>query len=120
MQSGKTKKIEVEASSGNVFADLGLPNAEELATKAALVVQLKDLVKQCRLSRVRAAGLLGVKAEKLEALFRGSLELYSTGRLLRFINLLNYDVEILIHPRRNGRQHGDTRVGNAQGEAVGH
>jgi len=110
MPSGKTKKIEVEPSSGNVFADLGLPNAEELATKAALVFQLKELVKQRKFSRERAARLLGIKQDKLEALFRGSLDLYSTGRLLRFINLLNHDIEIVIHPCLNGRQQGDTRV----------
>ncbi len=109
----KKKRLQVERSSGNVFADLGLPNAEELATKADLVIRLKALIRQSGLSRIQAARLLGEKPKKLEDLFCGSLDEFSVDRILRFINLLSHDVEIVIHQGANGKRVGSTRIVSA-------
>ncbi len=54
----KKKNLDYEISSGNVFADIGLPNAEELLAKADLISQINDLIKQKKLTQVAAAKLL--------------------------------------------------------------
>ena len=99
----------VEESSGNVFADLGLKNPEELLAKAELVQRITDIIAERKLTQVRAAKLLGIDQPKISALLRGKLDGFSTDRLLRFLNALGSNVEIIIHPARQGEV-ADTRV----------
>ena len=94
------KPIAVERSSGNVFADLGLKNAEELLAKAELVQRISDIIAERKLTQVRAAKLLGIDQPKVSALLRGKLDAFSTDRLFRFLNALGRDVEIVIRPAR--------------------
>jgi predicted XRE-type DNA-binding protein len=104
--------VPVEPSSGNVFADLGLKNPEELLAKAELVQRIADLIAERRLTQVRAAKLLGIDQPKVSALLRGKLDGFSTDRLFRFLNALGSDVEIVIRPARRGKA-ADTRVVSA-------
>jgi predicted XRE-type DNA-binding protein len=99
----------VEESSGNVFADLGLKNPDELLAKAQLVQRICDMIAERKLTQVRAARLLGIDQPKVSALMRGKLDGFSTDRLFRFLNALGSDVEIVIRPARRGRE-ADTRV----------
>jgi predicted XRE-type DNA-binding protein len=101
--------VNIEESSGNVFADLGFKNPEELVAKAQLVQRICDIIAERRLTQVRAARLLGIDQPKVSALMRGKLDGFSTDRLFRFLNALGSDVEIVIRPARRGRQ-ADTRV----------
>lgn len=71
--------------SGNIFADLGLPNAEEHQLKAAVVVQLKRLISERDLSQVTAAKLVEMKQPDLSKLLRGRLKLVSVEKLLRML-----------------------------------
>jgi predicted XRE-type DNA-binding protein len=96
----------VEASSGNVFADLDVPNADEALAKAELARRLCVLLAERKLTQARAAAVLGIDQPKVSALVRGRLEGFSTDRLFRFLNALGQDVEIVVRPRR--RQHGRT------------
>jgi predicted XRE-type DNA-binding protein len=89
-----------EISSGNIFADLGLPNAEEHQLKAALVVQLGRLIKERELSQVDAAKLLGVKQPDLSNILRGHYRGYSLTRLMRMLTAFDQDVEITTRPHR--------------------
>jgi len=108
----KTKRRpEAEPSSGNVFADLGFPNPEEELAKADLAIRISQLLTERRLTQKQAASLLGIDQPKVSALLRGKLEGLSTERLLRFINKLGQDVEIVIRPTRNDR--ASTRVVSA-------
>ena len=89
-----------EIGSGNIFADLGLPNAEEHQLKAALVVQLGRLIKERELSQVDAAKLLGVKQPDLSNILRGHYRGYSLTRLMRMLTAFDQDVEITTRPHR--------------------
>ena len=99
----------IEESSGNVFADLGLENPEELLAKAELVQRICDIIAARKLTQARAAELLSIDQPKISALMRGKLDGFSTDRLFRFLNALGSDVEIVIRPAPRGR-HADTRV----------
>ncbi|WP_304511160.1 helix-turn-helix domain-containing protein [Aquisphaera insulae] len=99
-------------SSGNVFADLGLKNPEELLAKAHLVQRIADIIAERKLTQIRAAKLLGIDQPKVSALLKGKLEGFSTDRLFRFLNALGSDVEIVIRPAREDRE-ADTRVVSA-------
>lgn len=102
------KSRDVEPSSGNVFADLGFPNPEEELAKADLAIRISQLLGERKLTQKQAASLLGIDQPKVSALLSGKLEGFSTERLLRFINRLGQDVQIVIRPARNG--HASTRV----------
>lgn len=92
--------VSIEESSGNVFADLGLKNPEELLAKAELVHRVCDIIAERKLTQVRAAKLLGIDQPKISALMRGKLDGFSLDRLFRFLNALGSDVEISIRPAR--------------------
>ncbi|MCU1322168.1 MAG: hypothetical protein JWM43_1817 [Acidobacteriaceae bacterium] len=96
----------VEASSGNVFADLGLANAEELGTKLRLSVVLNGIMAERGLSQVEAAEALGVNQPKISALQHYKLEGFSVERLMHFVTALKHDVVIEIRPRAVARGMG--------------
>src|SRR5665811_805593 len=89
-----------EIGSGNIFADLGLPNAEEHLLKASLVVQLHRLIKARKLTQVAAAKLIGVKQPDLSNILRGHYHVFSLERLMRVLSAFNHDSEVTV---RGGR-----------------
>src|SRR6516164_3749002 len=95
-----TARVSIEKSSGNVFADLGLKNPEELLAKAELVQRISNIIAERKLTQVRAARLLGIDQPKVSALLKGKLDGFSTDRLFRFLNALGRDVEIVIRPAK--------------------
>ena len=97
------RKPDHTVSSGNVFADLGLPNAEEMLAKAELAQKITAVIARRRLTQAEAAKLLGVDQPKVSALKRGRLSGFSLERLVRFLILLGRDVEIVVKVRRAGR-----------------
>jgi predicted XRE-type DNA-binding protein len=100
------KNLPVYPSSGNVFADLGLPDADECLAKSKLAVEIFRVVKARRLTQATTGTLLGISQPKVSALFRGRLEGFSTDRLFRFLNALGCDVQITVsapHPRKAGK-----------------
>jgi predicted XRE-type DNA-binding protein len=105
-----TKKIEVHSSSGNVFADLGLPNADELLIKAQLADQISDLISERNLTQIEAAKILGLDQPKISALMRGRLAGFSTERLFRLLNSLGQDVEIRVVPTVITENQSQTRI----------
>ncbi|PYU05916.1 MAG: XRE family transcriptional regulator [Acidobacteria bacterium] len=103
----KTKnRIEVVPSSGNVFADLGLPDAEEKQTKARLAFAINEIVRRQRLSQVEAGRRLNVNQPKVSALLNYQLRGFSVERLMKFLTALDRDVEIVIHHRPRARKGG--------------
>jgi len=90
--------------SGNIFADLGLPNAEEHQLKATLVVQLKRLMAERDMTQVETAAIVGMKQPDLSKLLRGQFKLVSVERLMRMLTAFDQDVEITLKPhRRRGK-----------------
>jgi predicted XRE-type DNA-binding protein len=99
----------VHNGSGNVFADLGLPNAEEHLAKADLAHWIIKLIKSAQLSQREAAERLGVDQPKISALIRGRLQDFSIERLMRFVTALDQDVVITIRNPQDVR-HPSLRV----------
>lgn len=99
-----SKDIEVEESSSNVFADLGHVNPEEALAKSRLAQRIAELIEEKDLTQIQAAELLGVDQPKVSKLVRGQLREFSTGRLFRFLNALNQDIEIVIKEKPRSRR----------------
>jgi predicted XRE-type DNA-binding protein len=87
-----------EKSSGNVFADLGLPNSEQELLKAKLTVQIYKLIKEQNLTQTKTAELLGTTQAQVSALMRCRPVSVSVGRLMEFLTILGQDVEVAIRP----------------------
>ena len=100
------RKIEAHKGSGNVFADLGLPNPEERLLKAGIVAQLHRLIKQRGLTQVKAAKLLGITQPDLSHLLRGDFEDYSAGRLMKMLTVFEQDIEIVMKPHPKAGEPG--------------
>jgi predicted XRE-type DNA-binding protein len=94
------RKQGCETGSGNVFKDIGLPNAEEHLVKAQLVFKIDTIMKDRGLKQVEAAGLFGVKQPDVSKMLRGEFRQFSVERLLRFLVALDQDVEIVVKPHR--------------------
>jgi predicted XRE-type DNA-binding protein len=93
------EQIAVYEGSGNVFADLGLPDADELLVKAAMVSRLIDIINERGLTQTQAATVLGIDQPKVSALMRGHLRGFSLERLLHFLIALGRDVDIVVRPK---------------------
>ncbi len=94
--------IGISPSSGNVFADIGLPNADEHMVKAKLVTKIDALLRERGLKQVEAAELFSIRQSDISKMLRGDFRQFSVERLMRFRVALGQDVEIVV------RQHDST------------
>ena len=102
-----SEEIEIHEGSGNVFADLGLEDADELYTRAKIGVQVLTIIKERKLKQREAAELLDIKQPDVSLLMRGRFNRFSTERLLDFLKRLNQEVTLLIRSRdASTQQHG--------------
>lgn len=108
MATKKTKRTTFEKSSGNIFADLGLANAEREQLKAHLTLQIYRIVKERGLTQAAAGRVLGIKQPHVSALMRNRSGDFSVERLMDFLIALGQDVEITVRPTR--REHGQVSV----------
>ena len=114
------KKLDRDTGSGNVFADIGLPNAQEHLVKAQLVYKIADLMKARGLKQVAAAKLFGVRQPDVSKMLRGDFRQFSVERLLRFLVALGQDVVIVVRPHRGARIGPQLRVADeAESEHLG-
>ena len=90
-------------SSGNVFKDLDLPDAEELLLKAKLGFEVFQIIEKWKLTQTQAAKILGVKQPEISRLKQGKFNHYGVERLMTFLNRLNHDIEIRIIPSEDRR-----------------
>jgi predicted XRE-type DNA-binding protein len=97
------RKIPGQKSSGNIFADLGLPNPEQELLKAQLTLQIYKIIKQRGLTQARAGAILGIKQPHVSALMRNRAGNFSVGRLIEFLTALGQDVQITVKPTRKGQ-----------------
>ena len=98
------EEIEYEPSCGNVFADLGIENAEEELTKAKLVREIEQIIKKKKLTQVDAAKAMGISQPKVSALMHRKLDGFSVERLLHFLNELGQDVDIVVRQKPSSRK----------------
>ncbi len=99
----KTEEITATKRSGNVFADLGCKNPEELKLKAKIAASINSIVKHRRITQAEAAKVLGIYQPQVSDLRKGKLKHFSVERLVDLLNTLNRDVEIVIKKK-------DTRI----------
>ena len=90
--------IEIETSSGNVFADLGLADAEKLKTKSGLVIEITRAVRRLGLTQEEAGRRMGIPQPKVSAMMRGDFANLSERKLMECLNRLGYDIEIKVRP----------------------
>ncbi|MFO7541821.1 MAG: helix-turn-helix transcriptional regulator [Thiobacillus sp.] len=90
--------IEVETGSGNVFADLGLPDAEKLKIKSGLVIEITKAVRKLGLTQEEAARRMGITQPKVSGMLRGDFSNLSERKLMDCLNRLGYDIEIKVKP----------------------
>ena len=90
--------IDVEFSSGYVFADLGLPGAEKLKIKSGLVIEITKAIRRLKLTQAEAAERMGITQPKVSALLRGEFSNLSERKLMDCLNRLGYDIEINVRP----------------------
>ena len=90
--------IEVETSSGNVFADLGLPDADKLKIKSGLVAEIRKAMRALGLNQQEAAKRMGVPQPKVSGMMRGDFTNLSERKLMDCLNRLGYDIEIKVRP----------------------
>ena len=105
---GRNKRIRAEQGSGNVFADLDLPHAEQELLKARLTLQIYRIIKDRGLTQARAGAILGIKQPHVSALMRNRAGMFSIERLMEFLTHLGQDVEITVRPTR--KEHGKVSV----------
>jgi predicted XRE-type DNA-binding protein len=107
------EEIEVYHGSGNVFADLELPDAEEIQAKAELARQILSIITKRNLTQVMAAEILGIDQPKVSALMRGKQRGFTMERLFHFLNALGRDVQIVVKAKPRSRQQAHLRVAAA-------
>ncbi|MHB1655047.1 MAG: helix-turn-helix domain-containing protein [Burkholderiales bacterium] len=90
--------IEIETSSGNVFADLGLPDAEKLKIKSGLVIEITRAVRRLGLTQEEAGRRMGIPQPKVSGMIRGDFANLSERKLMECLNRLGYDIEIKVRP----------------------
>ncbi len=102
----------VTRSSGNVYADLGYENPEEMLLKAQLVQLLSQAINAKGLNQYQAAEVLGIDQPKVSALVRGQFRGYSLERLFKFLNALDLDVEVSVKSKPEDKERSYTTVGS--------
>lgn len=110
---GADKRTRFEEGSGNVFEDIGIPDPNEALAKARLADLIGEAIEGSGLTQVMAGDFLGVDQGTVSKLINGRLDGFSQERLIRYLNLLGNDVEILIRPVKGSERPG--RVSVARG-----
>lgn len=100
----------IKHGSTNVYADLGLDNAEEMLVKAQLAPPIGTILKQRKLTQVQAAELLGIPQPKLSGLLRGQFRGISESKMLECLTRLGRDIEIVVKSPPRSRAEGHVKV----------
>ncbi len=90
--------VEVEAGSGNVFADLGLPDPEKLKIKSGLALEITKAIRRLNITQADAARRMGISQPKVSDLLRGEFANLSERKLMTCLNRLGYDINIHLRP----------------------
>ena len=90
--------VEVQQSSGNVYVDLGLPDADKLKIKTGLVIEIRRAMRSRGLTQQAAAKCMGLTQPKVSDMMRGDFSNLSERKLMDCLNRLGYDIEIKVKP----------------------
>jgi predicted XRE-type DNA-binding protein len=111
MAKRKVEGIEIETSSGNVFADLGLPDADKLKIKSGLVIEITRAVRRLGLTQEEAGRRMGIPQPKVSGMMRGDFSNLSERKLMDCLNRLGYDIEIKVRPAAEALGHLTLAIG---------
>ena len=111
MKNDDQADTEFEESSGNVFADLGLEDADELFARAKLGFHVYKLLENRKLKQKEMAALLGIKQPEVSHLMNGHFSRFTTDKLLEFLKRLDRKVTIRISPHRAGEPYQEVGFG---------
>lgn len=100
MKTRVANGVEVHRGSGNVFADLGLPDADKLQIKTGLVVEIRKAMRSLGLTQVEAARRMGISQPKVSGMMRGDFSNLSERKLMDCLTRLGYDIEIKVRPAK--------------------
>jgi predicted XRE-type DNA-binding protein len=100
------QEMAIEKSSGNVYADLGYPDSEDMLIKAQLVTKIAEIIRQRHLTQAQAAKLLRLTQPKISRLLRGEFRGISERRLLQCLTRLGRDVQIIVKQTPQQRAQG--------------
>ena len=109
----RKKRETVDAGTGDVFLDLGFADAGERKLRVQLAMRLNDLISRRGLTQVKAAALFGIPQPHVSELKNYKLTRFSSERLLRFLTLLDRDIEIVIRPKAGRHPVGTVSVSAA-------
>ena len=101
---------DIQTGSNNVYADLGIPDAEEMWVKAQLASNIGDIIKRRKLTQIQAAELLGITQPKLSGLLRGQFRGISETKMLECLTRLGRDIQIVVKSAPRSRKEGHVSV----------
>lgn len=102
--------IEIEEGSDNIYADLGVADAEEMLVKAQLATKIGEIIKRRKWSQQQAANVLGIPQSKLSKMLRGQFRGISESKMLDCLTRLGRDIQIVIGPARRKTSAGHVAV----------
>jgi predicted XRE-type DNA-binding protein len=105
MKTRLVQGVEVHRGSSNVYADLGLADAEKLKIKTGLVIEIRKAIKNRALTQQAAANLMGITQPKVSDMMRGDFSNLSERKLMDCLTRLGYDIEIKVRPAKAGVGH---------------
>ena len=111
MKTRMVDGVEVHLGSDNVFADLGLADAEKLKIKTGLVIEIRNAIKNQKLTQMETAKRMGISQPKVSAMMRGDFSNLSERKLMDCLTRLGYDIEIKVRP-------ASTRIGHLMLAAI--
>lgn len=111
-----TRKTNVGMGSGNIFADLGLPDSDTHFLKAQIVSEIYRLARARKLTQAQSGKRMGISQPEISRLFKGHFREYSVERLMGFLTTFDRDVEIVVRPHKKAGKVG--RITFAPGEAA--
>ena len=100
------KREKVEAGTGDVFVDLGYADAGERKLRVQLAMRLNELIAERKLTQAKSSVLFGIPQPHISELKHYKLSRFSSERLLRFLTLLDRDIEIVIRPKARNHRSG--------------
>ena len=101
-----TRKFKITVGTDNIFADLGLPDADAHLLKAQIVSEIYRLTKQRKLTQVQAGKRLRISQPEVSRMFKGHFREYSVDRLIEFLTAFDRDVEIVVKPHKKAGKAG--------------
>jgi predicted XRE-type DNA-binding protein len=95
-----TRNVKVEVGGANIFADLGLPDADSHFLKAQIVSEIYRLTNERKLTQAEAGRRMGISQPEVSRMFKGNFREYSIERLMGFLVSFDRDVEIVVKPHK--------------------